>query len=208
MRAILCAGLATLMGFAMPGAVAAQIANPAMLAPDTRFEAPGVPAPDQTNTTDKLFAQLTAEGGLAEVVLGELATEKAGAEAVQDFAARMVEDHTTANDDLAAIAENSQIPLPDELNAEHQAMQARLEALEGAAFDLAYMRGQVVDHQKTVQLLIWEIGFGQARELQNFASDTLPVILGHLKDARAIVTELTQVDVALNPDENPPPRPE
>lgn len=208
MRATLCAGLVTLMALVTPGAAAAQIGNPAMMAPDTRFEAPGVPGPNETNTTDVLFAQLTAEGGLAEVVLGELATERAGSEAVQEFAARMVEDHTTANDELAGIAERSDIPLPDELNAEHQAMQARLEALEGAAFELAYMRGQVVDHQKTVQLLIWEIGFGQARELQNFASDTLPVVLGHLKDARAIVAELTQVDVALNPAENPPPRPE
>ena len=208
MRATLCAGLVTLMALVTPGAAAAQIGNPAMMAPDTRFEAPGVPGPNETNTTDVLFAQLTAEGGLAEVVLGELATERAVSEAVQEFAARMVEDHTTANDELAGIAERSEIPLPDELNAEHQAMQARLEALEGAAFELAYMRGQVVDHQKTVQLLIWEIGFGQARELQNFASDTLPVVLGHLKDARAIVAELTQVDVALNPAENPPPRPE
>lgn len=207
MRAILCA-VATTMALAMPGAVAAQIANPALLAPDTRFEAPGVPAPNETNANDVLFAQLTAEGGRAEVVLGQLAAEKAADAAVQAFAARMIEDHTAANDDLAGIAERSDIPLPDGLTPEHQAMQAELEELDGAAFDLAYMRGQVVDHQKAIQLLIWEIGFGQARELQNFASATLPVVLGHLDEARAILAALTDVDLAFRPTNGPPARSE
>ena len=170
----------------------AQIGNPGFLAPDTRFEAPGVPAPNQTNTTDKLFARLAAEGGLAEVTLRRAGGRAgAGASEVSDFARRMVDDHTAANETLAGIAEQGGIPLPDALNAEHAWMRDHLEGLEGAAFDLEYMRGQVVDHQKTVQLLVYEIGQGQNGELQRFAAATLPTVLGHLEMAREIVAELT-----------------
>jgi putative membrane protein len=180
----------------LPAAALAQIGNPAFMAPDTRFESPGVPAPNQTNTTDRVFAELAAEGGLAEVTFGELAEGRSGATAVGDFARRMVDDHTAANDRLAGIAEKSRIPLPDALNSEHAALRDRLETLEGAAFDLAYMRGQVVDHQKTVQLLVWEIGQGQDAELQRYAAEILPAVLDHLAMARGIVAELAREEVA------------
>jgi putative membrane protein len=180
----------------LPGLALAQIGNPGFMAPDTRFETPGVPAPNQRNAADTLFAQLAAEGGKAEVAFGELAAEKAQADSVSEFANRMAKDHSAANEDLAAIAEKGKIPLPDELNAEHQAMLERLRGLEPAAFDLAYMRGQVVDHQKTVVLLTWEINAGQDAELQRFASAKLPTILGHLHMAQGIVDKLSRAQVA------------
>ena len=34
-------------------------------------------------------------------------------------------------------------------------MRSQLASLDGAAFDHAYMRGQVVEHQKIAQLLQW-----------------------------------------------------
>jgi putative membrane protein len=183
--------LAALAFALLPAVAVAQIGNPGFFDPTTRFESPGVPAPNQSNATDKLFARLAAEGGLAEVTLGELAPGRAGASEVSDFARRMVDDHTAANATLAGIAEQGGIPLPDALNAEHAWMRDRLEGLEEAAFDLEYMRGQVVDHQKTVQLLVYEIGQGQNGELQRFAATTLPTVLGHLEMAREIVAELT-----------------
>ena len=185
------------LAFAMlPGLALAQFGNPGFMAPDTRFEAPGVPAPDQRNTADTLFAQLASEGGQAEVTFGELAAGKAQAESVSEFASRMVEDHSAANEELAALAGETDIPLPDELNAEHQALLERLQLLEGAEFDLAYMRGQIVDHQKTVQLLIWEIDSGQNADLKQFASDALPTILDHLRTARGIVADLSRERLA------------
>lgn len=181
---------------ALPPAGLAQIGNPGFFAPDTRFDAPGQPAPNQPNANDVLFAQLVAEGGRAEVAFAELAAEKADADAVGDFASRMIDDHSAANDRLAGLAEDSGIPLPEGLNPDHEAMLAELEGLEGRDFDLAYMRGQVVDHQKATQLLIWEINAGQEGELQRFASDTLPTILEHLRLAQEIVADLSADVVA------------
>jgi putative membrane protein len=189
----------------LPAAALAQIGNPGFMNPLTRFDPPGVPAPGQNNTTDQLFARLVGEGGLAEVALGELAAGKAADPAVGDFARRMVEDHTAANERLAGIAEAGGIPLPDAPAPEHAAMRDRLEGLEGAAFDLAYMRGQVVDHQKAVQLLVWEINQGQNGELQRFAAAALPTVLDHLETGRALVDRLARGEVAAA---EPAPRPQ
>jgi putative membrane protein len=197
--------IAALVLAAVPAAALAQIGNPGFMDPTTRFESPGVPAPNQSNVTDKLFARLAAEGGLAEVTFGELAAGKAGDSEVGDFARMMVEDHTAANERLAGVAEAGGIPLPDALNPEHAAELDRLEGLEGAAFDLEYMRGQVVDHQKTVQLLVYEIGQGQNGDLQRFAAATLPTVLHHLESARAIVSRLAEEQIA-EAEPSPPPR--
>src|SRR4051794_4599050 len=140
---------------------AAQIGNPAGNDPATKEQAPGVPAPDQTNVQDRLFAQLLATGGIAEVNAGKLATAKALTGAIRDFGKRMVDDHGKANAKLADLAKQAGISLPQEADGDHKAMQDRLEkASKGNQFDGDYMRGQLLDHQKTVQLLEWEIGQG------------------------------------------------
>ena len=145
---------------------------------------PGVPAPNHANTQDRLFALLLAAGGAAEVDFGRLAEGKAQNEAVKQFARRMVQDHTKANGELSSLANAAQIPLPGELDPDQKDMRAKLESLSGAVFDLTYMQGQVIDHQKTVILLQWEIGQGQDAPIQQWASATLPVVLGHLEMAR------------------------
>jgi putative membrane protein len=70
-------------------------------------------------------------------------------------------------------------------------MRGRLEKMSGAEFDRAYVQGQVADHQKTAQLLEYEIGSGQDVELKSFASEILPIVLQHLRIAQEIQAELT-----------------
>jgi putative membrane protein len=185
------AGLACACGIAvLPLPSVAQMGNPGFMAPDTRSGADGLPATDQTNASDILLVQLVGEGGLAEVSLAELARDKAASDAVTGFAERMVTDHGAANDKLAGIAQEAGVAVPDALDAEHATMRDNLEGMDAASFDLAYMRGQVVDHQKTATLLAWEITAGQNAGLQHFAADSLPVVLEHLAMARGIVEEL------------------
>jgi putative membrane protein len=180
----------------MPMPAPAQMGNPGFMAPDTRIEEGGMPATDQTNTTDVLFVRLVAEGGLAEVSFAELASEVAAAPSVKEFAEKMVADHSAANDKLTAIAGESGLAVPVELNAEHAALRENLDSLDGAAFDLTYMRTQVVEHQKTAQLLEWEINSGQHAPLQRLAAETLPKVLEHLAMARGVVEELAREQIA------------
>jgi putative membrane protein len=169
----------------------AQFGNPAGLAPGTRESAPGIPEPHQTNNQDRLFAILVAAGGMAEVEFGKLAEGRAKSGAVRDFAVRMVQEHTKANDKLMGLAKAADIPLPKELDQEHKALRTHLVTLSGAQFDIAYMQTQVQDHQKTIQLLQWQINSGQDNQLQMFASEVLPIVLHHLELAQKIMTELT-----------------
>ena len=46
--------------------------------------------------TDKEFARKAAEGGLAQVKVGQLAEEKGQSQTVKDFGKRMVDDHSKA----------------------------------------------------------------------------------------------------------------
>lgn len=69
-------------------------------------------------------------------------------------------------------------------------MRDRLQTMTGAEFDLAYIEGQVADHQKTAQLLEHEIGSGQQVDLKNFAAATLPVVIAHLRTAQELQAEL------------------
>jgi putative membrane protein len=175
-------------------AASAQEGNPAFKAQDAPLSAQSGPGPKQANAQDRLFALLAASGGMAEVGAGKLAERKGSGASVKEFAGRMVQDHTKANDQLADIAKPGNIPLPTELDPEHRAMQADLEKLSGPEFDVAYMRAQVQEHQKTAQLLEWEIGSGQDMALVHFASETLPKVLEHLQLAQHLIVPLaTQV---------------
>lgn len=174
----------------LPWQACAQIGNPAGLAPDTQMEKAGTPAPNQSNYQDRLFAQIAAVGGLAEVDLGKLAASNTTNADVKQFAQHMVDDHQKANDKLKSIAQKGNISLPTKIDAEHSRTRADLEKLSGHQFERAYLTAQVVEHQKTAQLLAWEIGQGQNPELQRFASETLPAVLEHLRLARDLAVGL------------------
>ena len=160
-----------------------QEGNPAFMTPDT--------GPKQPNNTDRVFVHAAALGGLAEVELGKLAEQRSQNDAVKEFARRMVDDHSKANDRLIDLAKEDGIAVPKELDEEHKAMRQRLTIAKGAEFDLAYLQGQVIEHQKTVQLLEYEIGSGQDIDLKSFAAEILPVVLQHLRAAQALQAEMT-----------------
>jgi len=172
-----CVSLAALL---LAGAAAAQGGNPAVVTPGTPELAPGQPAPLTVNAADRLFMQQAAIGGMAEVALAELVLARSRDAEVEAFADRMKADHGKANAELKGIADTAGVPLPTTLDAEHRAMREQLENLSGQAFDLAYLQGQLTDHQKSAQLLTYVIGSGQDPVLKDFAGKNLPLVLEHL----------------------------
>jgi|SRR5215813_11482355 len=76
----------------------------------------------QLSPADQNFAKKAAEGGLAEVELGKLATEKASSDDVKKFGQRMVDDHSKANDQLKLLASQKGINLPSDLNPKDKAL--------------------------------------------------------------------------------------
>ncbi|MCW7538017.1 DUF4142 domain-containing protein [Aquabacterium sp. A7-Y] len=165
----------------------AQQGNPAGTTPSSQMRAPA----DVPNPQDRLFVTLAGQGGLAEVQLARLALDKARSDAVKRFARRMLDEHSQANQQLAAAARQAGLVPPDRPSDEHRATYDRLARLDGAAFDEAYVRDQLIEHQKTTQVLLWEMGSGQQPALQRFASATLPTVLDHLEHVQQLLGELT-----------------
>lgn len=144
-----------------------------------------------TSTTrmisDTEFAKMAAEGGLAEVELGQLAEEKGTTQTVKDFGKRMVTDHSKADDDLKIVASKDNIALPTEMSAKDQAAYNRLSKLSGESFDRAYARDMVRDHAGDVAEFRLESKDGKDASVKGFASQKLPTLEDHLKQAREML---------------------
>ena len=130
------------------------------------------------------FARQAARGGMAEVQLSRLASDRASDPEVREFAQRMVNDHSRANDQLERIARNRGWMLPQRPDAEHRAMLRRLRQRSGRDFDRAYMRAMVADHDATVMHFRRYARNGGDRRLRTWAQRTLPTLVEHRHMAR------------------------
>jgi putative membrane protein len=92
-------------------------------------------------------------GGMTEVKLGELASQKAQNADVKAFGKMMVQDHTKAGEELKQVASQHNIQAPAQLDDEHRDKVDRLSKLQGAEFDREYMSQMVDDHENTMSAL-------------------------------------------------------
>lgn len=134
---------------------------------------------------DSTFVTKAAQGGMAEVKLGQLATQNAQSPDVKAFGERMVTDHTKANDQLKSVASSKGVTLPTDLDAKDQATYDRLSKLHGAEFDRAYMLDMVRDHKADISEFQKEANSGTDPEVKKFAADTLPTLQQHLSMAES-----------------------
>jgi putative membrane protein len=150
-----------------------------LLAP--RANAEITPSLDDTN-----FIQAAAQGGMAEVKLGELAVTNGMRDDVKEFGRMMVKDHTAINNNLKALAAQKGVTLPDSLDAEHQAMVDKMAALTGSGFDDAYIKGMVEAHQKDARSFKAEFATTHDSDIERFLDQSIPVVEMHLKHVTAM----------------------
>jgi putative membrane protein len=124
------------------------------------------------------FARKAAHGNSLEVELGELAGEQAESEAVKQFGARMMQDHSKAQEQLQSAAQEAGIELPSGLDEKGKATRDELAAKSGSAFDRAYMEEMVKDHEKDVELYEKQAEDGEG-PVQAYAEATLPTLREH-----------------------------
>jgi putative membrane protein len=157
--------------------------------------------PDTTaiNTvSDSDFAKEAAEGGMAEVKFGQLAQDKGASDAVKEFGKRMVDDHSRANDTLKNIAEKENMKLPLSLSKKDQSTYDKLSKLSGDAFDRAYARDMVKDHENDIASFQQEAANGRDLGIKTFASETLPTLQDHLKLAKEMMKSVSSSNAAKN----------
>jgi putative membrane protein len=137
------------------------------------------------SSTDVSFAKEAAIGGMSEVELGQLAVQKASDPRVKQFAQRMVDDHTKANDALKAAAIQEGITLPMSTDKKHEELRAKLDKLSGPQFDEAYTKQMVRDHKEDVSAFEKQAKAASS-PVQKFAADTLPTLQSHLQMIQGI----------------------
>jgi putative membrane protein len=137
---------------------------------------------------DSKFLMETARGGMAEVRLAQLAQQKASSEEVKQFARQLEQDHTKANEQLKAIAQERGVQLPTDLG-QHQKIVDMLNNQSGEAFDREFMKAQVKHHKKDISEFRKATNKSMDSDLRNFASSTLPTLESHLSKAQTIASQ-------------------
>ncbi|HEY3760920.1 MAG TPA: DUF4142 domain-containing protein [Verrucomicrobiae bacterium] len=176
----------------------------------------GARAQENMAATNQMMTPLSSQdfvteavwAGDKEVALGQMAMEKSQNASVTNFAARMVRDHTRANERLMQLADKESLAYPPtnsfapgnwmSLDTEDfKGMQAAalmqndsgtnadlkvakyLDSLSGADFDQAYAACAVQDHNNAVQLFSNASQNLQDKQLKKFAKKTLPTLQDH-----------------------------
>jgi putative membrane protein len=124
------------------------------------------------------FIQQAAIGGLMEVEMGNLTTQKSKSPKILAFARRMIADHTAANKELQEIAQGLGVKVPEALPSEEQSHLAAMRQAQANEYDQSYMDMMVKDHAKTVDLFNSASKF-KNEKLRAFALKTLPVLQQH-----------------------------
>lgn len=163
--------------------------TPPMSEPNAR---PGASPMDQAATgnqdpngtaamMDKQFVRSALEGGMAEVQMGQLAVQKSSNPDVKEFGQKMVDDHTKLGDQMKQVAAQMNVKLPDSLSSKDKSTIAKLSALDGDAFDKAYIKDMVKDHKKDEKEFKQEAINASNPALKGVVSQGAQVIGQHLQ---------------------------
>jgi putative membrane protein len=160
-----------------PTASDTSMAEPAAVNPDATPDA-------ATPTTAQAFVDMASASDMYEIEAGKLAQQMGKSQAVKDFGAMMVKDHTKSSTELKTAAGKADgVTVNPKLTAKQQ---SDLDALKSAGdnFDATYKQQQVAAHEMALSMLQ---GYGQGgdnADLKAFATKTAPVVEGHLTHVR------------------------
>jgi putative membrane protein len=144
--------------------------------------------PGSLHKKDVKFLVEAASSSKLEIELGQLAQQKGVSQEVKDFGAMMIKDHTMATQELKSIVASKGASIPDTLMPKHRALMDRLNGLEGAAFDKAYMSVMRDAHENDIDEFEDETKDARDADVRAFAAKQLPILKGHhthAKDAKA-----------------------
>ncbi len=146
----------------------------------------------QLSSEDTKFIRQAAQAGMAEVRMGQLASQNAQDQALKDFGQRLVTDHTKANQELAQIASQKGATVPMNMDSSDQKMIDNLSSLSGAEFDRVCVKDAVDAHEKAIKDFKTASEECKDPDLKAFAQKTLPILQEHLDMAKKLSSSSTQ----------------
>jgi len=138
---------------------------------------------DQASMTPTQFLRHAMMANMAEIKLGQLATERASSSQVKQFAQHMIDSHTKANEKVEKIAEQKGVGTPTDLDDKHKETQDRLSNLRGAEFDRAYMDHMVKDHKEVLAAFSAQSKNSKDEDVRSLATTMTPELERHLQMA-------------------------
>ena len=82
--------------------------------------------------------------------------------------------------------------MPSEPSAKQKANKERLSKLSGEEFDKAYMSDMLKDHRTDIAAFEQESDSGKDSDIKEFASQALPTLREHLKQAESVTGKIEQ----------------
>ncbi|MFY2560675.1 DUF4142 domain-containing protein [Corallococcus terminator] len=152
-------------------------------------------------TDEKAFLEELHHANQMEVQMGKLAQKNGTSQAVKDFGARMEREHGKADENLLAYAKTKQLQLGEPKadsslaktmqTAEHATME-KLQALQGPAFDRAYLAAMVGDHDVDIaKVMAGQQQFVDNTALKAMLDNLLPQLQQHRQSAYRMLGQET-----------------
>ncbi len=140
----------------------------------------------QVDQASSDFLVKAANAGMAEVKMGELATQKSTNKKVKDMGNMMVMDHGAANEQVKALATQLNVNLPATVGDDMQKTYDDLTSKKGKEFDKAYVAQMVKDHENAIDLFKKANDDVKDDKVRTFANNTLPKLQMHLDSFKAV----------------------
>lgn len=144
------------------------------------------PVSTKLSAMDRAFVRDAAQDNKAQIMLGKLAAEKATSPEVKQFANRMIRDHSNIEEKLEQLADTEGVQLPPQPSSKAQMTDDELQKLSGNQFDKNYMSDMLKDHKQDVMAFKHEEDAGGNPQVKEFATQTLPTLESHLREAEKV----------------------
>jgi len=201
------AGAATLLAAAAPAALAqtqqqralgtqSQTGSPPPTEPTAPAAGLGSTANRGDAQTAAAFVRVAATSDLYEMEASRLAEQRSQNEQVKRFAQRMLRDHGKTTGELKNMLPQLQAvsaqQMPTRLDQQHEALVQQLQGAQGAEFDRVFAQQQLQSHQAAVELFRAYAQSGDDSRLKQWASQTLPSLEEHLREAQQLLQPATR----------------
>lgn len=145
---------------------------------------------------DADIANVLHEVNAGEIATGEIARTKATNADVKAFARDMVVSHRAMDNKGAQLAVSkesaSNVAIRDSITNANKTIGTQLQGLSGAAFDKAYIDGQVMAHQNTISFLQRAQNSAQNADLKQMITNAIPDVQKHLERAQSLQSRVGQ----------------
>jgi len=145
---------------------------------------------DSSKSGDAGFLKDVYSTGMFEIQAAQLANTNSKNAHVKQFATMMIQDHTSLDKDVSALAQKEGISLPSDLSGAKKDEYTKLQGLTGSDFDKEYADANVKGHTDAIQLFQNVINGNGPQDSKNLATNALPTLKKHLEHAQMLQKQL------------------